>query len=153
MMKHYLLYILIGIAALPAYGQGVTEYYQLPKKNQQVSRLLHRYGGPQIRDRWYVSLEGFIRTDRAQLDNSFDGLINNDIVAKAGWGVLLGWSYRERWAVEAGYARTPIHTQFSISRAVPPVMARSTNDHNAFMLRGKRLLLSTSKPWLRSGFW
>lgn len=152
-MKHYLLYILIGLVTLPACGQGVTDYYQLPEKNGPASRLLNRYGGPQIRDRWYVSLEGFARTDRAKLDNSFDGLITSDVVTRAGWGVLLGWSYRERWAVEGGYSRTPIHTQLSISHTNPVVSARSTNDRHAFVLRGKSLLFSTSKPWLRSGFW
>ncbi|MVM34296.1 hypothetical protein GO755_29970 [Spirosoma sp. HMF4905] len=153
MMKRYLLYVLLGLAVLPAFGQGVTDYYRVPEKSQQYNRLLTRYGGPQIRDRWYVALDGFVRTDRAQLDNSINGLVESDLVGKPGWGVLLGWTYRERWVVEGGYARMPIHTQLAISNTSPPLSLRATNDRSAFILRGKRLLLSTSKPWLRSGFW
>ncbi|WP_332368007.1 hypothetical protein [Spirosoma telluris] len=153
MMKRYLLYVLLGLAVLPAFGQGVTDYYQVPEKSQQYNRLLTRYGGPQIRDRWYVALDGFVRTDRAQLDNSIDGLVESDLVGKVGWSVLLGWSYRERWVLEGGYARMPIHTQLAISNTSPPLTFRATNNRNAFILRGKRLVLSTSKPWLRSGFW
>lgn len=153
MMKHYLLYILIGLAVLPASGQGVTDYYRVNQNRQQYKRLLSRYGGPQIRDRWYVSLDGFVKTDRAQLDNSYDGLIENNAVGKASWGVTLGWSHREKWAIEGSYAQMPIHTQLAISQTNPPVKARFTSERNAIALRAKRLVLSTSKPWLRSGFW
>lgn len=153
MMKRYLLYVLLGLAVLPACGQGVTEYYRLPDRGPQYDRLLTRYGGPSIQNRWYVALDGFIRTDRAQLDNSLNGLIESDWVTKAGWSAVVGWSYRERWAIEAGYARMPVHTQVSVVNASSPLIFCYTNNHNAFVLRGKRLILSTSKPWLRSGFW
>lgn len=153
MMKHYLLYILIGLAVLPASGQGITDYYRVTQSRQQYQRLLSRYGGPQIRDRWYVALDGLIKTDRAQLDNAYDGLIENNAVGKASWGVTLGWSHREKWAIEGSYARIPIHTQLTISQTNPPITARYTSERNAIALRAKRLVLSTSKPWLRSGFW
>ena len=74
-------------------------------------------------------------------------------MTKAGWAALIGWSHRERWAVEAGYARMPVHTQVSVVNTSSPISFRYTNAHNAFVLRGKRLVLSTSKPWLRSGLW
>ncbi len=153
MMKHYLLYILIGLAVLPASGQGITDYYRVTQIHQQYQRLLSRYGGPQIRDRWYVALDGFIKTDRAQLDNAYDGLIETNAVGKASGGVTLGWSHRETWAVEGSYSRIPIHTQLAISQTNPSVSIRSIDVRNAFTLRAKRLVLSTSKPWLRSGFW
>lgn len=153
MMKHYLLYILIGLAVLPASGQGVTDYYRVTQNRQQYQRLLSRYGGPQIRDRWYVALDGFVKTDRAQLDNAHGGLIESNAVGKVSGGVTLGWSHCEKWAVEASYARIPIHTQLAISQTSPLVKDRYTTDRNAFMLRAKRLVLSTSKPWLRSGVW
>ncbi|MCX6217393.1 hypothetical protein [Spirosoma sp.] len=153
MMKRYLLYILLGLAVVPAFGQGVTDYYRLPARSHQYDRLLTRYGGPYIQSRWYASLEGFIRTDRAKLDNSLNGLIESDLVGKPGWGAVVGWVYRERWAVEGGYARMPIHTQISVTSANSPLVFRYSNARNAFVLRGKRLLLSTNKPWLRSGFW
>lgn len=153
MMKHYLSYILIGLVALPACGQGVTDYYRLPQNSQQYKQLVNRYGGPQVRDRWYVALDGYIKTDRAQLDNSHDGLLQSNLVGKPNWGIMLGWSHRETWAIEGGYARMPIHTQLSVSNTTPPLSFRSTTDRSAFVLRAKRLVLSTSKPWLRSGFW
>ena len=155
MKKHYLLCVLFGIALLPVYGQGVADYYQAsaPDRSGQYKRLLTRYGGPHIRDRWYVTLDGFVRTDRAQIDNSLNGLIESDPVAKVGVGAVMGWTYRERWAVEGGYARMPIHTQVSVRNGVSPLEYRYTNGRDAFVLRGKRLVLSTSGPWLRSGFW
>ena len=153
MMKRYILFIIFSFAILPAIGQGVMDYYQLPEKSQQYKRLVNRYGGPQIKDRWYVSVDGFVKTDRAQLDNSHDGLIESNLVGKAGWGVSLGWTFRERWAIEGSYARMPLHTQFAVAHTSPPLSMRTTDMRDAFMLRGKRLVLSTSKPWLRSGFW
>lgn len=152
-MKRYLLFVLLGLAVLPVCGQGVTDYYQAPDRGHNYNRLLTRYGGPAIQNRWYVALDGFIRTDRAQLDNSFNGLIESNRVTQAGWGAVLGWMHRERWAVEAGYARMPVHTQVSVVNAISPLSFRYTNNQSAFVLRGKRLILSTSKPWLRSGFW
>lgn len=153
MIKRYFLYFLLGLVALPALGQSVADYYRLPDRSQQYQRLLTRYGGPHIRDRWYVALDGFLRTDKATLDNSFNGLIQSDRVTKIGGSAVIGWAYRERWMVEAGYARMPIHTQVSVTSASSPLVFNYTNDRNAFVLRGKRLLLSTSGRWLRSGFW
>ncbi|AQG80457.1 hypothetical protein [Spirosoma montaniterrae] len=153
MMKRYLLYSCLALAALPAVGQDMADYYRLPDRSRQLDRLTMRYGGPQIRDRWYVSFDAFVRTDRAKLDNSLNGLIESDRVTKLDWSAVVGWSARERWAIEAGYARMPIHTQVSVSNGRSPLVYRYTNSHNAFMLRGKRLLASTSGPWLRSGFW
>lgn len=153
MMKRYVLSLLLVLFILPAIGQGVTDYYRLPEKSQQYQRLVNRYGGPQIKDRWYVALDGFVRTDRAQIDNSHEGLMESDLVGKAGWGATLGYVFHERWAIEGSYARMPIHTQLAVSYTNPPTSLRATTNRNAFMLRGKRLLLSTSKPWLKSGFW
>lgn len=153
MMKRYLIVVLLGLAVLPACGQGLTDYYRAPDQSQQYSRLLARYGGPAIQSRWYVALEGFVRTDRAQLDNSFNGLIESDRVTRLGGSAVIGWLYRERWAIEAGYSQMPIHTQVSVVEAISPLTFRYTNAHSAFVLRGKRLVLSTGKPWLRSGFW
>lgn len=155
MKKHYLICVLLGIALLPAYGQGVADYYRAsaPNRSAQYNRLLTRYGGPNIRDRWYASLDGFVRTDRAQIDNSLGGQIESDRVTKVGVGAVIGWAYHERWAVEGGYARMPIHTQVLIRNGVSPLVYRYTNGRSAFVLRGKRLALSTSGPWLRSGFW
>jgi hypothetical protein len=153
MMKNYVLFFLLLIVTLPAMSQDMTDYYRMPERNNTSGRLLARYGGPTIRDRWYVAFDGFVRTDRAQLENSLGGLVESGLVTKAGWGAMIGWSYRERWAIEGGYARMPIHTQVTVGNSYRPTTFRYTNVGNAFMVRGKRLIASTSGRWLRSGFW
>lgn len=155
MMKRYLSFLLLGLIALPALGQEMADYYRLPDKHQQnhqYERLLARYGGAYTRDRWYFSVSGFLRTDRAQLDNSFNGLIGSESVTKPGWSAMIGWAYRERWAVEAGYTRSPIHSEILINSEYPYTF-RYSNDKQALVLRGKHMILSTSGPWRRSGFW
>ena len=153
MMKRYLLFFLMVLVGFSALGQDAGDYYQLPDRSRQYKRLLMRYGGPSIQDRWYVAADGFVRTDRADLTNSLDGLISSDHVAKVGFGVTIGYVYRERWAVEGGYARMPVHSQVSISNGAVPLAFTYSNNKNAFVMRAKRLVLSTSGPWLRSGFW
>ena len=154
MMKRYLALILVGLAGLPAFGQQMADYYQLPNHHNQYDRLLTRYGGAYTRDRWYVSLDGFVRADRAKLDNSFGSLIESDRVTKLGWSALIGWAYREKWAIEGGYANSPIHTEVLVYNGrYSPYTFRYTNERHSLVLRGKRLIASTSGPWRRSGFW
>ena len=86
MMKRYLLYVLLAVVVLPVCGQGVTDYYRLPDQGHQYNRLVSRYGGPAIQNRWYVALDGFVKTDRAQLSNSLNGLIESDLIGKSGMG-------------------------------------------------------------------
>jgi hypothetical protein len=153
MMKRYFVFLLVVLASLPALGQELADYYQIPDQRHQYDRLLARYGGAYTRDRWYVSLNGFVRTDRAKLDNSFNDLIGSDRVTKLGWSALIGWAYRERWAVEAGYVSSPTHTEVLVNSGVYPYTFRFSNDKQGLVLRGKRMILSTSGPWNRSGFW
>lgn len=153
MMRHFLLVIFLGFAILPALGQTQTDYYRLPDRNRQYEQVQFRYGGPTIRDRWYVALDGFVSTGRAHIDNSINGLINSDRSTRMGAGIALGWSYRERWAIEAGYARLPIQTKVSVQNGGYPLVYRYQGIGDGFVLRGKRRIFSTSGPWLRSGFW
>lgn len=150
MMNRYRLFWILTSFALPAFGQSTADYYQLPDRGRQYERLLNRYGGAYTRDRWYVGLDGFVRTDRAQLNNDFGGLLASGPVAKVGGSVVIGWAYRERWAVEAGYAYMPLHTQLTVGRQLSFQYA---NEKQGIVLRAKRLILSTSGPWHRSGFW
>ncbi len=153
MMRHFLLYLLLVFMALPALGQGQSDYYRLPGRGQHYEQVQFRYGGPTIRDRWYVALDGFVNTGRAHIDNSINGLINSDRSTRLGAGLSLGWSYRERWAIEAGYARLPIQTKVSVQSGGYPLVYRYQGIGDGFVLRGKRRIFSTSGPWLRSGFW
>lgn len=155
MSKLYIVLFLAGFAALPTMGQQVSDYYRLPDRNQvQYDRLLTRYGGAYIKDRWYVALTGFVRADKALLDNSIGGMVGARRVVRPGWGALLGWAYKEKWAVEAGYVQSPAHTSLSVDRGrIVPSLFQYANDQHSFVLRAKRMLFSTSGPWRRSGFW
>ena len=154
MTKHYPLFLMALRIGTSALGQTATDYYQLPARQPHAySRVLARYGGAYTRDRWYVGLTGFVRTDRAQLDNSLGGLIGSNRVIRPGWGLVLGWTARERWTVEAGYTNSPAHSELVIDRGRFPYTYSYTSDNHSFLLRGKYMLLSTSGPWRRSGFW
>lgn len=154
MNKLYLVLFLIGLAAFPTLGQQSSDYYRLPDRNQtQYDRVLTRYGGAYVKDRWYVALTGFVRSDKASLDNLMGGMIDAKRVVKPGWGLLLGWAYKEKWAVEAGYVQSPSHTSLQIERRRFANPLQYTSDEHNFVLRGKRMLFSTSGPWRRSGFW
>ncbi|QJW90950.1 hypothetical protein HNV11_16985 [Spirosoma taeanense] len=153
MMKRYLFLLFLGLAGLPTFGQQMTDYYRLPDQQSQYNRILNRYGGAYTRDRWYVALSGFVRTDRAQLDNSYNGLLGSSRVTKPGIGALVGWTYREQWAIEGGYARMPIHTEARVRNGYFAYSFPYTNDKQGIVLRARRMVLSTSGPWRRSGLW
>jgi hypothetical protein len=155
MSKLYIVLLFTVLAASTATGQQVSDYYRLPDHNKvQYDRLLTRYGGAYINDRWYVALTGFVRADKASLDNTIGGMVGARRVVRPGWGALLGWAYKEKWAVEAGYVQSPAHTSLSVDRGrIVPSLFQYANDQHSFVLRGKRMLLSTSGSWRRSGFW
>ncbi len=154
MHKLYLVFLLIGFATFPSLGQHSSDYYRLPDRNQMLyDRVLTRYGGAYVKDRWYVALTGFVRSDKAALDNPMGGMIEAKRVVKPGWGLMLGWSYKEKWAVEAGYVQSPAHTSLQVDRRRGADLFQYTSDQHNFVVRGKRMLFSTSGPWRRSGFW
>lgn len=141
-----LLCLLVSCAAL---AQGSVDYYKpraAPKRD--YDRLLVRYGS-YLAERWYFGMEGFVRADNSRLSNSFNGLVASNAVIRPGWSALIGWTHRETWAVEGGYARSPIHNEL----AVNPYVFRFANEKSGFLLRAKRQLFSTSPQKRRSGVW
>lgn len=135
--------------ASAALAQGSADYYrprEAPKRS--YDRLLVRYGSS-LSGRWYVGAEGFVRVDNSRLSTSFGGLVVGNPVTRPGWSALVGWTSRNAWAVEAGYARSPIHNEL----AIHPSVYRYNNEKNGFLLRGKRQLFSTSPQEHRSGVW
>lgn len=141
----FLVFWLFGTAAL---AQGSVDYYKPHQvTRREYDRLLVRYGS-YLAERWYVGVEGFVRVDHNQLSNSFGGLIVTNATTKPGWSALVGWTARD-WAIEAGYARSPINNQFAIN----PFEFQFQNNKNGFLLRGKRQLFSTSPQGRRSGVW
>lgn len=142
----FLVCCLIGGTAL---AQGSADYYAPRESSKRdYDRLLVRYGS-YLAGRWYIGAEGFVRTDNSRLSNSFGGLVSGKPVTRPGWSALIGWTYRNAWAVEAGYARSPIHNEL----AVNPYIFRFENEKNGFVLRAKRQLFSTSPQERRSGVW
>lgn len=147
-MKTTYTFLLCSLLGSSALAQGLADYYK-PRETtrRDYDRLLVRYGS-YLAERWYVGMEGFIRVDNSPLTNSFGGLVESNPVTRPGWSALVGWTYRDAWAIEAGYARSPIHNQL----AVNPYVFRFENEKNGFLLRAKRQLFSTS-PQRRSGLW
>ena len=142
----FLLFCLISSAVL---AQGSSDYYK-PREatKRDYDRLLVRYGS-YLAQRWYFGAEGFLRADQGHLSNSFGGLIASNTVTRPGWSAVIGWTYRDAWALEAGYARSPIHNELAISQYT----FQFQNERNGFLLRTKRQLFSTSPQERRSGLW
>lgn len=145
-----LLYLitLVGVSA-----QGLVEYYQAGKqiKTQQKSLLQMRYG-PYLAPQWYLMTEGFVRRDNSRLDQSLGGLLTASPVTRVGGSLGVGVTYRNKWALEAGLALSPVHNQARVN-TYPPVEIQTRTGKASAFVRGKWALLTTSRQWHRSGFW
>jgi hypothetical protein len=184
-MKRLLTGIWLLVTTTSSFSQSTPEYYQYPtERNGRISplqeepdweqprttqaqlkranfkRLLARYGTPYTVDRWYVGLDGFLRTDKGTLNQTFGDLIGTKPVNKFGWSAMVGWIRHEQWAVEVGYARSPIHTLLIINQR-SPLQFQSENDKQGLIFRGKRLVTfrplqnaaPTGRLWLGLGLW
>ncbi len=152
-MKAIYVFLLCCLAGAAARAQGNPDYYQPGKgHNRAYDRLLVRYSS-YLAERWYIGTEGFVRTDHGQLTNDFGGLVSGNKVTRVGWSALIGWTYRDAWAMEAGYARSPIHNELQVANWPAPLVFRFTNEKSGFVIRTKRQLFSTSPQQRRSGLW
>lgn len=172
-MKTALTTFWLTVLVSPAFAQGITDYYRppieaagesglthRPARNRQaeLTQLVARYGKAYIRERWYVGADGFLRTDRSQLTQTFDGLISTKPTTQTGWSALVGWVSNERWAVEGGYARSPIHNTLVVGQGSNALDLTFENNKNGFVVRGKRLLRFGNRTrksglWLGAGIW
>ena len=162
-MKRTLPVLLLTLTGFKALPQRIDHYYQPPSGRQPPEHLLSRYGQAYTRERWYVGLEGFSRSDKNTLDQTFDGLVSTQPTTRTGWSAMAGWVSRERWALEAGYARSPIHNSLRISNGSNPFKFHFENDKHGLVLRGKRVLrftgrntpdvAPTTKSGRRAGLW
>ncbi|MDQ1089210.1 hypothetical protein [Siphonobacter sp. SORGH_AS_1065] len=140
-------FLLFLLSSLAARAQEIPTYYELPH------RRINPVQNP-MRHRWYLGLEGFLRSDQGVLTSSLGGLITSQpSVTKASWSVLVGYSYRDRWNVEAGYARAPIHNQLTLVIAPQPYDFTFKNESHAAVIRLKAKLFSTTQPKEKAGFW
>lgn len=147
-----ILYVLafLGVS-VPVWAQEASEYFPVQQRRHTLERLVARYA-PRT-DQWYLGTEGFIRTDRSILTNSFNGIVAVRPVSRFGYGFHIGYTYHESWTIEGGYVRSATHNSFVINRRPYPIDLIYSSDKNAFVLRGKRLLLPTSRVGKRSGIW
>jgi hypothetical protein len=153
-------FILLFIFASPtvAFGQENSDYYSpvFPRpvgtKAYNVESLLGKFGEVKIHNRWYVGFDGFLRTDKNTLSNTFDDLISTESPASYGWSAVAGWVGNENWGIEAEYARSPIHNVLLFT-GDNSLHYKFTNDKNSLILRGKRRLLFGRTSLRRSAFW
>ncbi|GAB3260491.1 hypothetical protein GCM10027347_24820 [Larkinella harenae] len=171
-MKTVLTTLWLCVAVYPAIAQGITDYYRplndisgvslhdhsARSRRTELTQLVARYGEAYIEERWYVAVDGFFRTDASQLSQTFNGLISTQATTKTGWSALIGWIGHERWAVESGYAHSPIHNTLLVGEEANALDLRFENNKHGFLLRGKRLMKFGKKPgksglWLSAGAW
>ncbi len=152
-MKQTFTVFFFMIATLQGVAQGLVDYYQTGgvKSRKQQNQLHMRYD-PYLAPQWYLMTEGFVRRDKGKLDQSLNGLLTTSSVTSLGWSVGAGVTFRNKWAVEAGVAQSPIHNDAHINSR-PPASVITRGDRGSVFLRGKLALLNTSKQWHRSGFW
>lgn len=140
-------YILFILSSGIATAQDLPAYYELP--HQRVNPV-----GYPMQHRWYVGLEGFLRSDQGVLTSSLGGLITSrPSVTKASWTALVGYSFQDRFHAEAGYSHAAIHNQLSLVVAPQPYDFTFKNESNAAVIRLKARLFSTTKPKEKAGFW
>jgi hypothetical protein len=138
--------------------QGYTPYQ--PSRTQSTGRY---HNGPdsdnplfhQLKEvqTWYLGAEGGLRSDGSTLTNSFNGLVSNVTQTKVVWSVLLGYTYRNAWAVETGYAHTPIHLNITIANGQTPLIFNYQNSGSGIPLRLKRRIGSGKQAKNGTGFW
>ena len=164
-MKTLFTLLFLIVITSPVLAQDNSDYYRsvppnpigskpVGSKPYNTESLLKTFGDVRILNRWYVGANGFIRTDKNRLSNTFDGLISTKSPASYGWSATVGWVSHENWTVEAEYARSPIHNVLLIN-GDNPLSYKFTNDKNSLMLRGKRRLMfgKSSAAVRRSAFW
>lgn len=102
---------------------------------------------------WYISAEGGFRSDGSTLSNSFNRLVSNPTPVKAVWGILVGYTYQNSWAIEAGYTQAPIHLNIKIDNGSNPLTYNYQNGGYGLPLRVKRRIGSGNRSANGTGFW
>ncbi len=102
---------------------------------------------------WYVGAESGFRSDGSILSNSLGQLVSNPTLTKFVWGVLLGYTYRNAWTIEAGYTHAPIHLNISIVNGSTPLVFNYQNSGYGIPVRVKRRIGSRNRVANGTGFW
>ena len=178
-MKHISLLVLLFGLSVSALAQEIlidTSYYTPPAQRRQVltadpdqrSDTYRPNSDRPIRSRksdiellrqvtevqtWYLGAEGGFRSDGSMLNNSLNGLVKNATLTKGVWSVLMGYTYHNAWAVEAGYTRAPIHLNITIANGQTPLVFNYQNSGYGIPLRLKRRIGSGKQAANGTGFW
>lgn len=169
-MKPFYTLFLLVICAQLAVAQNNEDYYNpslpsyIPPVEPKINKFktdkrstesfLAKHGGVKVQNRWYVGLDGFIRSDKNTISDSFEGLVGTGSTSKSAWGASLGWVHNENWTVELSYTRSAIHNDLIIN-GYNPLEYKLENDKNNFAIRGKRRLMfgKSNRAVRRSAFW
>lgn len=176
-MKHLSYLFLLWVVCLPTLAQEIvidTNYYapppirrhvltddpdqnpdqRRPYKNRTAERhrqLMDQFDELQT---WYVSSEGGFRNTGSTLSNSFNGLISSASVTKFSWSIVAGYTYRNAWAIEGGYAHAPIYLNVTVpNNGLNPLVFNYQNSGHSIPIRVKRRIGSGKKAANGTGFW
>lgn len=174
-MKHISLFWFLFSASVSVLAQENvidTNYYTLPvqrllkadpddnRSRQQTrhdrSEGLYKndlFGQLRETQTWYINLEGGFRSDVSTLSNSLNGLVKNATQTKPAGSILLGYTYRNAWAIEAGYTWAPIHLNITIANGSTPLIYDYQNSGYGIPLRLKRRIGSGKQAAQGTGFW
>ncbi|UHG89520.1 hypothetical protein [Spirosoma oryzicola] len=127
-----------------------TSSREVRESNRAQQTLLNQLNEVQS---WYVSAEGGLRSDISRSSNSFGGLVSNSTPTKVVWSVLVGYTYRNAWSLEAGYTRAPTHLNITIASNPEPLVFNYLNNGYGIPIRLKRRLGSGKQAANGTGFW
>jgi hypothetical protein len=161
-MRTFSVVFLLLIHQVTAWAQDQADYYN-PYYNQVlpgqtgIGPYRNETGLPKLAEnridnRWYIGIDGFARTEKNTISNTFDGLVGTESPDGYAWGAVLGWVGHENWGIEAEYARAPIRNILIIN-GDSPLQYTFNNDKNTVILRGKRRILFGKSDLRRSAFW
>lgn len=157
-MKSLFTFFILLVVSIHAFAQDQGDYYRkiytrpLGAKPYTTESLLKKFGDIRTLNRWYVGVDGFVRSDKNTLTNDFDGLIGTESPTVSAWSAVVGGVFREQWSVEAEYAHSAIHNVLLIN-GDNPLRYQMENEKNSLIVRGKMRLLFGKPTVRRSAFW
>lgn len=102
---------------------------------------------------WHLSAEAGFRSDVSRLDNTLNRLVSNPTQTKAVWSLLVGYTYRNAWSLEAGYSHAPTHLTIAIANGSNPLVFTYQNTGIGIPFRIKRRIGAGNGAANGTGFW
>ncbi len=126
---------------------------ELSNRRQRSRQVLLGPGSDHTHERWYLALEGNLRSNTGQLNNTLNGLISTQGTTAFGGGASAGVILNERWAAEIAYVYQPVQNTLILANGRSPITLRYANGGNSLMLRGKVRLGGQSQISNGAGLW